>query len=197
MVDESKDKKMEEKTEQANEVKKEAKVKVRTGIVAKEVAIVNGFSLGISTKHSSSIGKMIYTKTIDRAIEMLELVLKMKMAVPMTALEIPHKRRSLIPGPVGGAGRFPANASREIIHLLKQLKANCESSGVENPVITLFVANIASRPFRKDRTRAKRTHIHIEARDKTKLIKKAPLGVPALKEQNKSVQKPAVKGANK
>lgn len=152
--------------------KPEVKVKVAQVKNTKEVGIVNGFSLAISTKYSSAIGKMIYTKTIDRAIEMLELVLKKKMAVPMTALEIPHKKRSLLPGPAGGAGRFPANASREVIHLLKQLKANCESGNIENPVITLFVANIASRPFRKDRTRAKRTHIHIEARDKTKLIMK-------------------------
>lgn len=156
----------------AEEVKTEKKAEVRREKIGKEVAIVNGFSLAISTKHSSSIGKMIYTKPIDRAIEMLELVLKKKMAVPMTSLEIPHKKRSLLPGPVGGAGRFPANASKEVIHLLKQLKANCESGNVENPVITLFVANLASRPYRRDRTRAKRTHIHIEARDKTKLIKK-------------------------
>ena len=175
MVEEKKTKKTEEVVKTAEEVKVETpkvETKVKVAKASREVAIVNGFSLGISTKHSSHIGKMIYTKPIDRAIEMLELVLKKKMAVPMTALEIPHKKRSLLPGLVGGAGRFPANASKEIIHLLKQLKANCESGNVENPVITLFVANIASRPFRKDRTRAKRTHIHIEARDKTKLIKK-------------------------
>ena len=173
MVEEKKTKKTEEAKE-TTEQKKEETIKVEKKVEvkkeSKDKAIVNGFSLGISTKHSGSIGKMIYTKPIDRAIEMLELVLQKKMAVPMTALEIPHKRRSLLPGPVGGAGRFPANASREIIHLLKQLKANCESGGVENPVITLFVANIASRPFRKDRTRAKRTHIYIEAKDKTKII---------------------------
>jgi ribosomal protein L22 len=166
MVDE-----METKTQEATTTeKKETKVKI--GKPSKDVAVVNGFSLAVSTKHSSFIGKMIRTKTIDRAIEMLEMVLQKKMAVPMTSLEIPHKKRSLLPGPVGGAGRFPANASKEVIHLLKQLKANCESGNVENPVITLFVANLASRPYRRDRTRAKRTHIHIEAKDKTKLIMK-------------------------
>ena len=140
--------------------------------VVKDVAVVNGYSLRISTKHSMWIGKMIMRKPIDRAIEMLELVLKKKMAVPMTSLEVPHRKRSLMPGRVGGGGKFPTNASKEIIHLLKQLKANCEVNGVENPVITLFVANIASLPYRRDRTRGKRTHIHIEARDKTKLMVK-------------------------
>jgi len=169
-----KEKKTTKKEEAKVEVPKtEApKVEVKKEKSAKDVAVVNGFSLTISTKHSSFIGKMIYTKPIDRAIEMLELVLKKKMAVPMTSLEIPHKKRSLMPGRVGGGGRFPANASKEVIHLLKQLKANCDSNGVENPVITLFVANLASRPYRRDRTRGKRTHIHIEARDKTKLIVK-------------------------
>lgn len=143
--------------------------KVKVAKFSREVAIVNGFSLPISTKNSTAIGHMIMRKPIDRAIEMLELVLQKKMAVPMTSLEIPHRKRSLMPGHVGGGGRFPANAAKEVIHLLKQLKANCESGAVENPVVTLFVANIASRPFRKDRTRAKRTHIHLEARDKLRL----------------------------
>ncbi len=161
-----------ENINKTEEVKTEKKVEVKTEKNTKDVAIVNGFSLTISTKHSSFIGKMVMRKPVDRAIEMLELVLKKKMAVPMTSLEIPHKKRSLMPGRVGGGGRFPANASKEVIHLLKQLKANCESNNVENPVITLFVANLASRPYRRDRTRGKRTHIHIEARDKTKLIVK-------------------------
>lgn len=162
-----------ENKEEVKETKQEEKKTViKKERIVKEKALVNGYSLRISTKYSSAIGKMIRLKTIDRAIEMLELVLKKKMAVPMTALEIPHKKRSLLPGPVGGAGRFPANASKEIIHLLNQLKANCEVSGVENPVITLFVANIASRPYKRDRTRGKRTHIYVEAKDKTKLIMK-------------------------
>lgn len=151
--------------------KTEPKVeKTKKEKIAKELAEVRGYSLHISTKNSGAIGKMIYRKPLERAIEMLELVIKKKMAVPMGSREVPHKKRSLIPGPVGGGARFPINASKEILHLLKQLKANCEVNGVENPMITLFVANIGSRPFRRDRTRGKRTHIYIEARDKTKLM---------------------------
>jgi hypothetical protein len=41
---------------------------------------------------------------------------------------------------------------------------------IENPVITIAMPNIASRPFRREGKRAKRTHVHLEARDKTKLI---------------------------
>lgn len=152
-----------------NEKKVEAKKTIIKN-VAKEIAIANAYSLSISTKQSSAIGKMILRKPVDRAIEMLELVLQEKMAVPMTALEIPHRKRSLMPAGFGGGGRFPKNASREFINLLKQLKANCETNGVENPVITIAMSNIASRPFRKEGRRAKSTHVHLEARDKTKLI---------------------------
>lgn len=164
--------KVEEKIETKPEEKKTEAKKIEVKKVTKEVAVVNAYSLPISTKQSSAIGKMILHRPIDRAIEMLNLVLQEKMAVPMTALEIPHRKRSLMPEGFGGGGRFPKNASREFLNLLKQLKANCETSGVENPVVTIVMANIASRPFKKEGRRAKSTHIHLEARDKTKLILK-------------------------
>jgi len=159
------------KTEVKTEEKKAAaseSIKVKKA--ARDVAIVNAYSVSISTKHSSAICKMIMKRPIDGSIDMLNLVLLEKLAVPMTALEIPHKKRSLMPKGFGGGGRFPRNATREFILLLKQLKANCETNGVENPVVTIAMANIASRPFRKEGRRAKSTHIHLEARDKTKLI---------------------------
>lgn len=164
--------KVETKTEEKKEeVKTEAK-KIEVKKVVKDVAVVNAYSLSISTKHSSAICKMIMKRPIDGSIDMLNLVLQEKLAVPMTALEIPHRKRSLMPKGFGGGGRFPRNAAKEFILLLKQLKANCETNGVENPVVTIAMANIASRPFRKEGRRAKSTHIHLEARDKTKLIVK-------------------------
>lgn len=147
------------------------KKKIVTKIIPKEVAVVNGYSLKISTKDSIAICKMIMRKSPAVAIGMLEMVLDKKMAVPMTMSEVPHRKRSLIPGNVGGGGRFPRNASIEFINLLEQLNANCNVNGVENPVITLAVSNLASRPMRRERRRAKRTNVHIEARDKTKLKK--------------------------
>lgn len=159
------------KAEAVEEKKADVK-KIEVKKVTKDIAVVNGYSLSISTKHSSAICKMIKTRPIDNAIDMLNLVLLEKMAVPMTALEIPHRKRSLMPKGFGGGGRFPRNAAREFINLLKQLKANCETNGVENPVITIAMSNIASRPFRKEGRRAKSTHVHLEARDKTKLIAK-------------------------
>jgi len=162
--------KTEVKTEEKKVTAPSESIKVKKA--ARDVAIVNAYSVSISTKHSSAICKMIMKRPIDGSIDMLNLVLLEKLAVPMTALEIPHKKRSLMPKGFGGGGRFPRNATREFILLLKQLKANCETNGVENPVVTIAMANIASRPFRKEGRRAKSTHIHLEARDKTKLIVK-------------------------
>ena len=123
----------------------------------KEKAIVNGKSLRISPKHSYAICKMIKRKKIDTAIEMLEEVIKKKRAVPMPNREVAHQK-----GMSGGA--FPKNACIEIILLLKQLKANASVAEIENPVIVLAKANKASRPYRREGRRGKRTHVYIEVK---------------------------------
>ena len=178
MIEEKQETKVEKKEEvkvvetpKTEQKKTEAK-RVEIKKLGKEVAVANGASLQISTKHSGSICKMIMGKSPERAIEMLKLVLLEKMAVPMRGMEIPHRRRGLMPANAGGGGRFPKNAAKEFINLLGQLKANCDVNGVENPVITLAFSNLGSRPFKREGRRAKRTHVHLEARDKTKLNKK-------------------------
>jgi ribosomal protein L22 len=163
---------IENKTEQKTDIPKEEKKKNDAKTDKKDLAVANAFSIPVSTKNCVAICRMIKTKTPERAIEIMELVIKKKMAVPMVADEIPHRKRSLMPAGFGGGGRFPENAAKEVINLLGQLKANCETNGVENPVITIAMANLASRPFRREGKRAKRTNLHLEARDKTKLIVK-------------------------
>jgi hypothetical protein len=80
----------------------------------------------------------------------------------MNNREVPHRKGMM-------AGRFPRNASREFILLLKQLRANSSVNSIENPIIVLARADKASRPYRRGGVRAKRTHVYLEARDKTKL----------------------------
>jgi len=157
--------KVEDKKIETNKVEKKMEVKK----ISKDKAVANGFSLPVSTKHSVAISRLIMRTSPDKAIETLELVLQKKLAVPMRNLEVPHRKRSLMPSNAGGGGRFPRNAAKEFINLLKQLKANCDVNEIENPVITLAVSNLASRPFRREGKRAKRTHVHLEAKDKTKL----------------------------
>ncbi len=161
-------KKQTDKMEEEKVTKKteEKKVVKKITPIAKEIAIANGFSQRISAKYSFAVCKMIKGKEISKAIEELELVAKLKKAVPMHSLEVGHK-----PGNMAG-GKYPVKAARAFIELLKNLKANADSALIERPVITIAMANKASRPFRRSGTRGKRTHIHLEAKDKTKLNKK-------------------------
>lgn len=152
----------EQKTVEAKTEAPKAAPKVEK--VKKEVAVANLISAAISTKQSVAICRMIRRKSITRALEMLELVLQKKLAVPMIGAEIPHRRRSLIPHTAGGSGRFPMNATKEFIGLVKQLKANCDVNGIENPMITIAMSNLASRPYKREGRKGKRTHVHLEAR---------------------------------
>lgn len=147
-----------------NTEKKVKKKSVVKEISPKELAVVNGVSLRISPKNSKFICKMIMKKEINDAIRMLEEVILKKRVVKMNGAEIPHRK-----GKGVMSGRYPVNAAREIIVLLKQLKANAVINQVENAVITLAIANKATLPFKKEGKRGKRAHIHMEARDKNKI----------------------------
>ncbi len=160
----NKEKEISKRGENENkEKKKPAKVEIKP----KEKAFVNGNSMRLSLKHCKWICRMIKGKTPEKAIEMLTEVVNGKRAVPMPTLEVGHRKGKGMAG-----GRFPRKASLEIINLLKQVGANANVSMVENPVIVIAKANKASMPFKRNRRRAKRCHVYIEVKDKTKIRKK-------------------------
>lgn len=149
--------------------KPEKKVKEKQKeIPKKEKSCVNGFSLKISPKDSKAICKMIKNKSPDHAIQLLEGVIQEKIPVKMPTLEVPHQRGKGIAG-----ARFPKNASIAIKDIVKQLKANSIVAGIENPIITLAISNKASSSRKSGGRQTKKTHIYLEAKDKTKLIKKS------------------------
>lgn len=157
---------VEEKTEDVIEEKKENKkapVK-KKGIAPKDVAIANAYSVKISDKHSKFICKIIKGKTPDAAIVRLQEVISHKRAVPMAGLEVAHQKGKGLSG-----AKFPKNACIEIIEVIKQVKANAVVNGIENPIITIAQSNRASRPFRRSGQKGKRTHLHLEVKDRTKL----------------------------
>jgi len=158
--------KEEVKEEKKTEVKKEEKKKKveKVEIKPKMSAVVNGQSLHLSLKHCKAICRMIKGKSPERGAEMLIEVSKGKRAVPMRALEVPHQKGKGMAG-----GKFPKNAAEGIIDLLKQVRANAVVNQVENPVIVIAKADKASQPFRRNRRRAKRCHVYIEVKDRTKL----------------------------
>jgi large subunit ribosomal protein L22 len=153
-----------QKTEN-EEIKPETK-KEKPKIKGQDAKVI-GRDIPISTKQSVAICDMIRGQRPSRMIEKLELVLKKKMAVPMKG-EIPH-RHNMPKGKV--SGRYPQNASREFIKMLKNLIANAgiKNIGSDELIITLAKADKASEPYRGTRMAFgrkffKRSNILIEAK---------------------------------
>ncbi len=159
---EEKMEKAEQKEKAIEETKKEEKEKseIKKEKPKKTEAIVNAFGIPVSTKKSAAVCKFIKGKTIFSAISDLEKVISKKTPVPMKG-EIPHRKGKIM------SGRYPKRTAEHFIKLLKTLSANAEVNGINEPVISEAVANIASRPFgRFGRVRKKRTHVRIIARQK-------------------------------
>ena len=133
----------------------------------KTEAVVNAQNLSISTKHSIAICDYIRSKDVDTAISMLEDVEKMKKAVPMKG-EIPHRKGKIM------SGRYPINAVKEFIKLLKSLKSNAVMNELELEKYVLFcMPNVAARPYRRfGRTRFKRTNVQLKLIKPIKKVRK-------------------------
>ena len=161
--DEKKDiTKVEDKKE---DVKIEEKKVVKKEIKKKELAIANGVALRISPKQSKFVCRTIVRKSPEAAVARLQAVIDERRAVPMAGLEVGHKK-----GMAGG--KFPKNACKAIMEVVKQAGANAVVNGIENPVIRIARADRAAAPLRRGGRRAKRTHVHIEVVEKIKLIKR-------------------------
>jgi len=146
-----------EKTTQ-KQVDKEKKVKKSAPVGPKKTeAIVNAKDIPISTKQAVAICDYIRNKNTDEAIKMMEEVASFKKPVPMKG-ELPHRKGKIM------SGRYPINAAKEFIKLLKGLKANAIVNELELEKYVLFCkANKAARPYRRfGRTRFKRTHITLK-----------------------------------
>ena len=152
-------------TEAKDEKKKETPKKAALLTPRRYEAAVNARSLPISLKHSVAICKFIRGKKISQAVNDLEKVIAEKMPVPMRG-EIPH-RKGKITSKASGSGRYPKNAAKEFIKLLKSLSGNVTANKLEDLSddlrIKIASANLASRPFgRFGSWRRKRTHVTLK-----------------------------------
>ena len=140
----------EDKKEHKTEDKKETK----------KQAIVNGRDLPVSLKHAVAICNFIKGKEIDRAIAMLEEVVKMKKPVPMRG-EIPHRHGM---NKASGSGRYPVKAAGIFIILLKSLKSNAIVNELELEKYKVHaIPNLAPRPYKRfGQGRFKRAHVTIK-----------------------------------
>ena len=150
-----------EKPVETPETKTEKKTEKKP-IIKKPEAVAKGVGLPISTKVAGAICRFIKGKKIENVIEYLEQVKVQKKAIPMKG-EIPHRKGKMM------SGRYPKKASEEIVKLLKTLLANSNVNGLEEPIISEAMANLASRPFGKfGRVRKKRSNIKIKVKEKKK-----------------------------
>ena len=146
------------------------------------MARVVGRSLPISMKFSVEICNFVRNKTTSKAKEILNDVIERKKAVPFKIFkkDLSHKRKI-------GPGRYPKNASKEIIALLDSVEANAQSKGLNTSDLKIIhiCANSSSRPWRYGRQRrrkAKRTNVEIiveekKHEDKNKEIKEKKVPV--------------------
>jgi len=154
-LEENKEIKNEElKTEEKTNNKSEEKKPKKTEVIAR------GLNLHASKKHLMYISRFIKNKTIDQAISDLQEVIKLKKAVPFKG-EIPHRKGKGIM-----SGRYPVNASKLIINVLKGLKGNAISAGMDLDNTRIYFAspNWASRPYKRGGMRFKRANILIKAK---------------------------------
>lgn len=129
-------------------------------------AKIVGKDLSISTKQSIEIANFIRGKNIQKAKNELQKVIEKKLAIPFTRFnrDMGHKKGNI------AAGRYPQNAAKEFLNLLKGVEANAQNKGLStsNLVIATIIPNKASRPWhygRRRRIKMKRTHIEIIAEE--------------------------------
>lgn len=142
---------------------KEKKVESKIEKPKKGEAVAKSLSIPVSKKHSMFIGRFIKGKNIDLAISQLEEVIILKRAIPYTG-EIPHRKGKMM------SGRYPVNASKAFIYLLKALKGNAAANGLdlEKTVISSCSASWASRPSKRGGSAAKRTNVILTAKEVNK-----------------------------
>ncbi len=154
-----------EKQDKKDEKKKPEVKKVE--IKPKDCAVVRGHSMRLSLKHCIAICKMLKGKTPENAVEFLDGVALGKNPVHMRGREVPHQKGKGVAG-----AKYPKKAALEMIDLIKQLGANANVNQIEEPVIVIAKADTSSRPWRRDRRKAKRCHVYLEVRTKIKKAKK-------------------------
>jgi large subunit ribosomal protein L22 len=163
--------KVEEKVEKKDTEKKvetkteEKKIVKPKKVEKKELAIANGFGLKVSPKQCIYVCKIIKGKSPEAAIARLQAVVDEKRPVPMAALEVGHKKGRGLAG-----GKFPKNACKAVMEVVKQAGANAVVNGIETPVISIARSDRAAAPFRRAGRKAKRCHIHIEVVEKSKYL---------------------------
>jgi len=154
-------KKAEIKSEENKLETKNEDKKVEVKKVKKSETSVVAENLPVSTKVGIAICKYISQKKVDKVIEELEQVVRLKRAIPMKG-EYSHRKGKMM------SGKYPTRAAKEFIILLKSLKSNAIQHDIEDPTITKTIANKGSTTYASGGRTKKRTHIKIVCKQKEK-----------------------------
>ena len=146
-------------TSEPKEITKETK-RPEVKIVKKDEAITKGLDLHASMKQCKYICNFIKNKPIDNAIADLESVIKLKKVIPFSG-EIPHRKGNIM------SGRYPVNASKLFIPILKTLKGNviANKMDLDKARITFASSSFASRPSKRGGGRFKRANVILKAKE--------------------------------
>ena len=149
------------KTEDKSEKEEAKPVKKETVKVKKEEAIAKGLNLHASKKHCMYICSFIKNKSIDKALSELQEVIKLRRPIPFKG-EIQHRHDDGMM-----SGRYPVNASKQFIYILKALKGNAINNSLELEKTKIYFAsaNWASRPQKRGGARFKRTNVLLKVRE--------------------------------
>lgn len=126
-----------------------------------------GVNIDASQKHCTEIGDFIRDDDVATAKKKLEKVINKEQAVPYTKYnsDLAHK-----PGD-GDAGRYPVNASGEVLQLLKSAEQNAVYEGMneDNLYVAEYFANQGQRmetPGRNRGRKPKSAHVTIKLRER-------------------------------
>jgi len=144
-----------DKTEEKKTKKKEEKK-----IEKKEEAVAHGIGMHMSVKQAMHISRFIKGKSIDKALADLDRVIKKKLVVRFKG-EIPHRKGKIM------SGRYPVNASKLFIYVLKGLKGNAIVNGMDIDRTRIYYSSPtwAARPARRGGMKGKRANLTIKARE--------------------------------
>lgn len=153
--------KQEEKKVETKVEEKKPEAKAAPKIVKKDEAVAKGNNLHASKKQCMYICAFIKNRPVDDSIADLIQVTKLRKVIPFKG-EIPHRSA---PGVM--SGRYPVNASKLFIPLLKSLKGNiiANQMDLDKSRITFASASWASRPSKKGGGRFKRTNVILKAKE--------------------------------
>ncbi|MCJ7429278.1 MAG: 50S ribosomal protein L22 [Candidatus Nanohaloarchaeota archaeon QJJ-5] len=130
-------------------------------------AKARGVNIDASQKHCTEIGGFIRGDDVSTAKEKLEKVIKKEQPVPYDKYDsdLAHKKGS------GDSGRYPVNASKEVLRLLESAEQNAVYEGMDeqNLYIAEYYANQGQRmetPGRNRGRKPKSAHVTIKLRER-------------------------------